>query len=55
MKMANEKMGNLLNDIGQITADILEKIPEDIFVYADAGDNNSGGAIFENLQDKVRG
>jgi hypothetical protein len=51
--MANKQMGDLLNKIGQITADILEKTPKDIFVYADAGDNNSGGAIFENLQDKV--
>ncbi len=51
--MATKEMGDLLNEIGQLTADILGKIPEDVFVYIDAGDNNCGGAIFENLQDKV--
>lgn len=46
-------MGDLLNQIGQFAADRLGKIPEDIFVYIEAGDQNYGGAIFENLEDKV--
>ena len=51
--MTTAEMGDLLNQIGQFVADRLGKIPEDVFVYIDAGDQNYGGAIFENLEDKV--
>jgi hypothetical protein len=51
--MTTPEMGDLLNQIGQFVADRLGKIPDDVFVYIDAGDQNYGGAIFENLEDNV--
>jgi hypothetical protein len=51
--MATMEFGDQLNAIGQKVAAILGKLPEDVFVFIEAGDQWSGGAIFENLQDKV--
>ncbi len=51
--MTTKETGDLLNQIGQFVADRLGKTPNDIFVYIDAGDQNYGGAIFENLKDEV--
>jgi hypothetical protein len=51
--MANEQMGDMLNELGQYVANRLGKVPDDIFVYIEAGDQVYGGAIFENLPDKV--
>ncbi len=51
--MITNEMGDLLNEIGQHVANDLGKFPEDVFVFIDAGDQWCGGAIFENLEDKV--
>jgi hypothetical protein len=51
--MTTKEMGDMLNEIGQHVADELGKIPNDVFVFIDAGDQWCGGAIFENLEDKV--
>jgi hypothetical protein len=51
--MTTKEMGDMLNEIGQYVADALGKVPEDVFVFIDAGDQWCGGAIFENLEDKV--
>jgi hypothetical protein len=51
--MATKEMGDMLNAVGQHVANILGKTPEDVYVYIEAGDQWSGGAIFENLADKV--
>jgi hypothetical protein len=51
--MATTEMGDMLNEIGQYVANRLGKTPDDIFVYIEAGDQVYGGAIFENLADKV--
>ena len=51
--MATKEMGDIVNAIGQQVAYILGKTPEDVYVYIEAGDEWSGGAIFENLEDKV--
>jgi hypothetical protein len=53
MKMATKEIGDMLNAIGQHTADILGKIPDDVFVYIEAGDQMQGGAVFDNLEDQV--
>lgn len=52
--MATEEMGELLNSIGQQVANILGKTPDDVFVFIEAADQMSGGAIFENLPDQVK-
>ncbi len=51
--MASEEMGDRLNAIGQRVAVDLGKAPNDVFVFIEAGDQWCGGAIFENLEDKV--
>jgi hypothetical protein len=51
--MATEQIGNLLNRIGQQVANILGKVPNDVFVFIEAADQMSGGAIFENLPEQV--
>ena len=51
--MATEEMGKLLNQIGQLVAKTLGKVPDDVFVFIRAADQLSGGAIFENLPDKI--
>lgn len=51
--MATEEMGKLLNQIGQLVAKTLGKIPDDVFVFIRAADQLSGGAIFENLPGKI--
>ncbi len=51
--MADMKMGDRLNRIGQLASDVLGKIPDDVFVFIEAGDQWYGGAIFENVEDKV--
>lgn len=51
--MADEKLGEVLNSIGQLVADALGKVPDDVFIFIEAGDQWYGGAIFENLDDKV--
>lgn len=51
--MSTAEIGNMLNAIGQHAADVLGKIPEDVFVYLRAGDQWMEGAIFDNLDDKV--
>jgi hypothetical protein len=51
--MTTKEMGDMLNEIGQHVADALGKVPDDVFVFIDAGDQWCGGAIFENLNDKV--
>jgi hypothetical protein len=52
-KMATEAQGDLLNTIGQHVADVLSKVPDNVFVFIEAGDQWCGGAIFENLPDQV--
>jgi hypothetical protein len=51
--MANKEIGDMLHAIAQHTADILGKTPEDVFVYIDAADQRQGGAVFDNLADRV--
>ncbi len=51
--MATEQMGKLLNQIGQLVAKTLGKVPDDVFVFIQAADQMSGGAIFENLSEQV--
>jgi hypothetical protein len=51
--MATEEMGKLLNQIGQLVAKTLGKVPDDVFVFIQAADQMSGGAIFENLPEQV--
>lgn len=51
--MTTPEMGKMLNDVGQFVADILGKVPDDVFVFIEAGDQWQGGAIFDNLEDKV--
>ena len=51
--MATEEMGKLLNQIGQLVAKTLGKVPDDVFVFIRAADQLSGGAIFENLPEQV--
>lgn len=51
--MATEEMGKLLNRIGQLVAKTLGKVPDDVFVFIQAADQMSGGAIFENLPEQV--
>jgi hypothetical protein len=51
--MATEEMGDLLNQIGQQVANILGKVPNDVFVFIEAADQLSGGAIFENQPEQV--
>ena len=51
--MATEEMGKLLNQIGQQVANFLGRVPDDVFVFIEAADQMSGGAIFENLPDQV--
>jgi hypothetical protein len=51
--MVTEEMGKLLNQIGQLVAKTLGKVPDDVFVFVRAADQLSGGAIFENLPDKI--
>ncbi len=51
--MTAEEMGDLLNQIGQQVTNILGKVPNDVFVFIEAADQMSGGAIFENLPEQV--
>ncbi len=51
--MATKEIGDILNNIGQHTANIIGKIPNDVFVYIEASDQMQGGAVFENLEDQV--
>jgi hypothetical protein len=51
--MATRDIGDMLNAIGQRAADILGKVPEDVYIFIKAGDQWQGGAIFENLPDRV--
>jgi hypothetical protein len=51
--MTNEETGNMLNAIGKHVANIIGKIPEDVYVFIEAGDQWQGGAVFENLEDRV--
>ena len=51
--MINEEAGNMLNAIGQHVADIIGKVPEDVYVFIEAGDQWQGSAVFENLEDRV--
>jgi hypothetical protein len=46
--MATQAMGTILNTIGQHVADVLGKMPGDVFVYIEAGDQWCGAGIFEN-------
>lgn len=51
--MTREDTGNMLNAIGQHVADIIGKAPHDVYVFIDAGDQWQGGAVFENVEDRV--
>jgi hypothetical protein len=51
--MATKEIGDMLSAIGQHTADILGKTPNDVFVYIEGGDQMQGGAVFDNLADRV--
>jgi hypothetical protein len=51
--MASKKMGDTLSEIGQRVAIEMGRVPVDVFVFIEAGDQWCGGAIFENLEDKV--
>jgi hypothetical protein len=51
--MTKEDTGNMLNAIGQHVADIIGKVPHDVYVFIDAGDQWQGGAIFENVEGRV--
>jgi hypothetical protein len=51
--MKSDNTAEILNKIGQHVADILGKIPNDVFVFIEAGDQWCGGAIFENLPEEV--
>jgi hypothetical protein len=51
--MATLETGDILNAIGQHTADILGKTPHDAFVFIEAGDQWMGAGIFENLEDRI--
>jgi hypothetical protein len=51
--MAEIELGDALNKIGQLAADILGKVPDDVFIFIEAGDQWYGGSIFENLEDEV--
>lgn len=51
--MSTVEMGDILNAIGQHTADILGEIPNDVFVYIEAGDNWQGAGIFKDIGNRV--
>jgi hypothetical protein len=51
--MATKEIGDMLNAIGQHAADILGKVPNDVFIYIEAEDQVQGGAVFDNLDDKI--
>lgn len=51
--MPNLANGEQLNQIGQLTADLLGKDPEDVFVFIKAGDNWGHVGIFDNQPGEV--
>ncbi len=51
--MEIDESSDLLNAIGQHVADIIGKIPEDVYVYIEVMDDMLTAAIFENLDDEV--
>ena len=51
--MSTAEIGDMLNTIGQHAANVLGKIPADVFVYLRAGDQWMEGAIFDNLENEV--
>lgn len=51
--MTNAEASNILNAIGQHITDIIGKVPEDIYVFIEAGDRWQGSAVFENLDERV--
>lgn len=51
--MATEKMANLLNQLGQQVANTLGRVPDEVFVFIEAADQMSGGAIYESLPEQV--
>ncbi len=51
--MANQAMGDMLNEIGQHVADFLGNPLKDVFVFIEAGDNWSGGEIYQNQAETI--
>ncbi|MEQ1551877.1 hypothetical protein [Sphingorhabdus sp.] len=51
--MPSHQIGEMLNAIGQHTANVLGKAPNDVFVFLRAGDQWMEGAIFDNLENEV--
>jgi hypothetical protein len=51
--MPNLQNGEELNQIGQLTADLLGKEPEDVFIFIKAGDNWGEVGVFDNQPDEV--
>lgn len=51
--MSMDDQGDLLNAIGQHAADILEKVPDNVFIFIEAGDQWMGASVFENLENEV--
>lgn len=51
--MATVEIGEMLNAIGQHTANVLGKTPKNVFVYLRAGDQWMEGSIFDDLGTEV--
>ena len=51
--MSTVEIGEKLNKIGQLTADILGKRPKDVFIYILAGDQWQEASIFDDLGNRV--
>lgn len=51
--MSTEQIGALLEEVGRHVAIQLGRTPNDVFVFLEAGDQWQGGAVFENLDDRV--
>jgi hypothetical protein len=48
-----EKMGDMLNSIGQHLADILDTHPNDSFLYAEVTEGSVGSGVFHDVGDRV--
>ena len=51
--MVTQTVGDMLHEIGVQVARELGKVPEDVFVFIEAGDQWCGGAIFDNMGDRI--
>lgn len=51
--MPNQANGEQLNQIAQLSADVLGKSPDDVFVFIQGGDNWGEVGIFDNQPDEV--